>query len=83
MPLDLQSIKGKLAAHFSPILIDMHTDSEGLDYAEYYRDLESLAIEINDISGYHRLEHFCQVHGLNDNLWKGMSFKELFHAHYK
>ena len=83
MPLDLLPIKGKLAAHFSPILIDMHTDSEGLDYAEYYRDLESLASEIHAISGYNNLESFCHVHGLNDGLWKGLSFKELFHAHYK
>lgn len=81
--MNYSAIKGELAIAFAERMKDMHTDSVGLDYEEYFVDLSAIVYEISKINSMESLSNFCKGHGLDDGLYEGLSFPELISKYYE
>ena len=73
----LPAIKGRLLLHFTEVYSTMCADSKGgIDYQEFFEDIEKCIKEIYTINSVSDLDEFCEEWGLND-LQSGLSFYEL------
>jgi hypothetical protein len=45
---------------------DMNTDEKGIDYREFYNEIQNAITEIRNITNLSLLEGFCEDYGLND-----------------
>jgi hypothetical protein len=71
------AIKGELAAAHIQRALDMHTDSEGVNYEEYYEDLCAILYDIGRIKDLDTLAKFCNDYGMSDGIFPGLSFLEI------
>ena len=81
--MNYSAIRGELAIFFAERMRDMHTDSVGLNYAEYFVDLFEILYDISKINSMESLSNFCKGHGLDDGLYEGLSFPELISKYYE
>ena len=79
----LQSIKGRLLEMMFEMYRDMNTDENGVDYEEFYNEVQSSLNEIRSIHNLNDLEVFCESYGLNDEITTPMSFPALVLEVYK
>jgi hypothetical protein len=78
----LQSVKGQLLEMMFQQCINMNTEKEGIDYENFYEEVQSTINEIRGIKDLSGLEKFCEEYGLND-LDNEMSFPRLVEKAYK
>ena len=62
----LVEIKGKLLEYVFIMYKDMNSDERGIDYKEFYNEIQSSITEIRNITNLSLLEAFCEDYGLND-----------------
>ena len=79
----LQSIKGRLLEMMFEMYRDMNTDENGVDYEEFYNEIQSSLAEIRNITNLNYLEEFCESMGFNDEITNPMSFPSLVQEAYK
>ena len=79
----LQEIKGRLLEMMLEMYRDMNTDENGIDYKEFYIEVQSPLNEIRNINNLNELEVFCEGWGLNDEITNPMSFPALVLEAYK
>ena len=79
----LVEIKGRLLEMMFEQYRDMNTDSEsGINYEEFYLEIQSAIKDIQYITSLNILEEFCEQYGLND-MDNEMSFPNLVKEAYK
>lgn len=79
----LTEIKGRLLEMMFEQYRDMNTDSEsGINYEEFYLEIQSAIKDIQYITSLNILEEFCEQYGLND-MDNEMSFPNLVKEAYK
>ena len=78
----LAEIKGKLLDYVFVMYKDMNTDENGVDYREFYNEIQSSINEIRSITNLSLLEKFCEDYGFND-LEGELSFPNLVKEAYK
>ena len=78
----LTHIKGQLLEMMFEQYRDMNTDESGIDYKEFYLEIQSAIKNIQEIISLNELERFCEEYGLND-IDNGMSFPNLVKEAYK
>lgn len=76
-------IKGRLLEMMFEQYRDMNTDERGVDYEEFYNEIQSSLNEIRAIHSLNELERFCESYGLNDESTNPMSFPALVAEAYK
>lgn len=62
----LVEIKGKLLEYVFIMYKDMNSDERGIDYKDFYNEIQSSITEIRNITNLSLLEAFCEDYGLND-----------------
>jgi hypothetical protein len=62
----LTEIKGKLLEYVFVMYKDMNTDEKGVDYKEFYNEIQTSINEIRNITNLSLLEEFCESYGFND-----------------
>lgn len=78
----LQSVKGQLLEMMFQQCINMNTEKEGINYENFYEEIQSTINEIRGIKDLSDLEKFCEEYGLND-MDNEMSFPRLVEKAYK
>jgi hypothetical protein len=79
----LVEIKGRLLEMMFEMYRDMNTDETGIDYAEFYSEIQSSLAEIRGITDLDKLEIFCEGFGFNDEVTNPMSFPSLVKQAYE
>jgi hypothetical protein len=79
----LTEIKGRLVEMMFEMYKDMNSDEKGVDYEEFYNEIQSPLNEIRGISGLNELERFCEGWGFNDEVTNPMSFPSLVKQAYE
>lgn len=79
----LSEIKGRLLEMMFEMYRDMNTDEKGVDYENFYDEIQSPLNEIKFIGTLNELERFCESWGLNDEITNPMSFPALVQEAYK
>ena len=79
----LTEIKGRLLEMMFEMYRDMNTDEKGIDYAEFYSEIQSSLAEIRGITDLDKLEIFCEGFGFNDEVTNPMSFPSLVKQAYE
>lgn len=79
----LAEIKGRLIEMMFEMYRDMNTDENGIDYEEFYNEIQSPLNEIRGIHNLNDLERFCEGWGFNDEVTNPMSFPALVQEAYK
>ena len=79
----LQEIKGRLLEMMFEMYRDMNSDEKGVDYEEFYNEIQSSLAEIRSIHNLNELERFCESYGLNDESTNPMSFPSLVKQAYE
>jgi len=79
----LTEIKGRLLEMMFEMYRDMNTDETGIDYAEFYSEIQSSLAEIRGITDLDKLEIFCEGFGFNDEVSNPMSFPSLVKQAYE
>jgi hypothetical protein len=62
----LEEIKGKLLDYVFVMYKDMNTDEKGVDYKEFYNEIQTSINEIRAITNLSLLEEFFESYGFND-----------------
>ena len=62
----LTEIKGKLLEYVFIMYKDMNSDEKGVDYKEFYNEIQTSINEIRNITNLSLLEEFCESYGFND-----------------
>jgi hypothetical protein len=78
----LTTVKGQLLEMMFQQYINMNTDEKGIDYENFYEEIQSTLNEIRNIKDLSGLEIFCEEFGLND-IDNEMSFPNLVKEAYK
>ena len=78
----IQKIKGQLLEMMFEQYRDMNTDENGIDYDNFYDEIQSTINEIRGIHSLNDLERFCEEYGMND-MDNSMSFPNLVKEAYK
>lgn len=78
----LQEIKGRLLEMMFRQYLDMNTEKEGIDYHNFYEEIQSTINSIRNINNLSSLEVFCEEFGLND-IDNEMSFPSLVKEAYE
>ena len=78
----LDVIKGKLLDYVFVMYKDMNTDEGGVDYREFYNEIQTSINEIRAITNLSLLEKFCEDYGFND-LEGELAFPNLVKEAYK
>jgi hypothetical protein len=78
----LVEIKGRLLEMMFRQYLDMNTEKEGIDYEQFYEEIQSTINSIRNIKDLSGLEIFCEEFGLND-LDNEMSFPSLVKQAYE
>lgn len=78
----LVEIKGRLLETMFRQYLDMNTEKEGIDYEQFYEEIQSTINSIRNIKDLSGLEIFCEEFGLND-LDNEMSFPSLVKQAYE
>ena len=76
------AIKGELAAAHIQRVLDMHTNSDGVNYEEYFEDLRAIMYDISKIHNLETLSKFCDEYGMGDGIFPGLSFPEIISKYY-
>jgi uncharacterized protein (UPF0128 family) len=79
----LLAIKGQLIEMTFEMYRDMNTDETGVDYEEFYNEIQSPLNEIRGIHNLNDLERFCESWGFNDEVTNPMSFPALVKQAYE
>lgn len=79
----LTEIKGRLLEMMFEMYRDMNTDETGIDYEEFYNEIQSSLAEIRGIHNLNQLEVFCEGFGFNDEITNPMSFPSLVKQAYE
>jgi len=79
----LLEIKGRLLEMMFEQYRDMNTDEAGVDYEEFYKEIQSPVNEIGRVQNLNDLEIFCEGWGLNDEITNPMSFPSLVKQAYE
>ena len=79
----LEEIKGRLLDYVFVMYKDMNTDEKGVDYREFYSEIQTSINEIRAITNLSLLEEFCESFGFNDEVTNPMSFPALVNEAYK
>jgi hypothetical protein len=79
----LKEIKGRLIEMMFEMYRDMNSDEKGVDYEEFYNEIQSPLNEIGNIQNLNQLEVFCEGWGLNDEITNPMSFPALVKQAYE
>ena len=78
----LTEIKGRLLEMMFEQCRDMNTDSDGINYEEFYLEIQSAIKDIQCITSLNVLEEYCEQYGLND-MDNAMSFPNLVKEAYE
>ena len=78
----LVEIKGRLLEYIFVMYKDMNSDEKGVDYKEFYNEIQSSITEIRNITNLSLLEAFCEDYGFND-LGGELSFPNLVKQVYE
>jgi hypothetical protein len=79
----LTEIKGRLVEMMFEMYKDMNSDEKGVDYEEFYNEIQSPLNEIRGIHNLNQLEVFCEEFGFNDDITNPMSFPALVKQAYE
>ena len=79
----LTEIKGRLLEMMFEMYRDMNTDKDGINYEEFYDEIQSSLAEIRSIHNLNQLEVFCEGFGFNDEITNPMSFPSLVKQAYE
>jgi hypothetical protein len=78
----LTKTKGRLLEMMFHQYLDMNTDKGGIDYDNFYEEIQSTINAIRCIKDLSDLEVFCEEYGLND-MDNEMSFPNLVKQAYE
>jgi len=78
----LTEIKGRLLEMMFHQYLDMNTEREGIDYENFFQEIQSTINYIRNIKDLSGLELFCEEFGLND-IDNEMSFLSLVKKAYE
>jgi hypothetical protein len=78
----LTEIKGRLLEMMFHQYLDMNTEREGIDYENFFQEIQSTINSIRNIKDLSGLELFCEEFGLND-IDNQMSFPALVKQAYE
>jgi hypothetical protein len=78
----LTAVKGQLLEMMFHQYLDMNTEREGIDYENFFEEIQSTINSIRNIKDLSGLEIFCEEFGLND-IDNEMSFPNLVKEAYK
>lgn len=78
----LTEIKGRLLEMMFHQYLDMNTEREGIDYENFFQEIQSTINSIRNIKDLSGLELFCEEFGLND-IDNEMSFLSLVKKAYE
>ena len=78
----LVEIKGRLLEMMFRQYLDMNTEKEGINYEQFYEEIQSTINSIRNINNLSSLEVFCEEFGLND-IDNEMSFPALVKEAYE
>jgi hypothetical protein len=78
----LVEIKGRLLEMMFRQYLDMNTEREGIDYENFFQEIQSTINSIRNIKDLSGLELFCEEFGLND-IDNQMSFPSLVKQAYE
>jgi len=78
----LTAVKGQLLEMMFHQYLDMNTEREGIDYENFFEEIQSTINSIRNIKDLSGLEIFCEEFGLND-IDNQMSFPNLVKEAYK
>ena len=78
----LTAIKGQLLEMMFQQYVNMNTEKEGINYENFYDEVQSTINEIRGIKDLSGLEKFCEEYGLND-MDNEMSFPNLVKKAYE
>jgi hypothetical protein len=78
----LTEIKGRLLEMMFHQYLDMNTEREGIDYENFFQEIQSTINSIRNIKDLSGLELFCEEFGLND-IDNQMSFPALVKKAYE
>jgi hypothetical protein len=78
----LTAVKGQLLEMMFHQYLDMNTEREGIDYENFFQEIQSTINSIRNIKDLSGLEIFCEEFGLND-IDNQMSFPNLVKEAYK
>lgn len=62
----LSEIKGRLIVHYVEMCRNIHSDTSGTDWPEFYGDISGILGDITSIKTVSDLDQFCESFGLND-----------------
>jgi hypothetical protein len=79
----LTEIKGRLLEMMFEMYRDMNTDETGIDYEEFYNEIQSALNQIKSIHNLNHLEEFCESFGFNDEVTNPMSFPSMVKQAYE
>ena len=77
----LAEIKGRLLDYVFIMYKDMNTDENGVEWKEFYNEIQTSINEIRAINDLSLLEKFCEDYGFND-LEGELAFPNLVKAAY-
>ena len=78
----LTAVKGQLLEMMFHQYLDMNTEREGIDYENFFEEIQSTINSIRNIKDLSGLEIFCEEFGLND-IDNEMSFLSLVKKAYE
>ena len=78
----LTAVKGQLLEMMFHQYLDMNTEREGIDYENFFIEIQSTINSIKNIKDLSGLELFCEEFGLND-MDNEMSFLSLVKKAYE
>jgi hypothetical protein len=78
----LTAVKGQLLEMMFHQYLDMNTEREGIDYENFFEEIQSTINSIRNIKDLSGLELFCEEFGLND-IDNEMSFPSLVKQAYE
>ena len=78
----LTAVKGQLLEMMFHQYLDMNTEREGIDYENFFEEIQSTINSIRNIKDLSGLEIFCEEFGLND-IDNQMSFPSLVKQAYE
>jgi len=78
----LTAVKGQLLEMMFHQYLDMNTEREGIDYENFFQEIQSTINSIRNIKDLSGLELFCEEFGLND-IDNQMSFPALVKKAYE
>ena len=78
---NLLAVKGKLLEYTFIMYKEMNTDETGVEWKEFYNEIQTSINEIRAINDLSLLEKFCEDYGFND-LEGELAFPNLVKAAY-